>query len=90
MFRTRVSCRGLSRDVGERAPAGILEEFTYRSWHRNVRSEWDGTALWLEAENDYDANGMALLDEFWDAVIACVKVAGTIRLAVEFVLVVAP
>jgi hypothetical protein len=33
---------------------------------------------------------MALLDEFRDAVIACVKVAGTIRLAVEFVLVVAP
>lgn len=85
MFKARVSCRGLSRDEGAPAPEDILEEFVHRPWHKNVRSEWDGVSLWLEAENDYDADGMALLDEFSDAVVACVNAKGTISFAVEYV-----
>jgi hypothetical protein len=34
---------------------------------------WDGSALILQADNDFDSNGLALLDEFSDAVSACVK-----------------
>lgn len=85
MFRVRVICKGLTQDEGASVPADILEEFTHRPWHTNVRSEWDGEVLWLEAENDYDADGMALLDEFSDAVVACVSAKGTISFAVQSV-----
>jgi hypothetical protein len=61
------------------APAGIIEEFGHRRWHQNVTCKWDGRLLRLEAENDYDADGKALLDEFSDAVVACVKATGTTR-----------
>ena len=83
MNKARVSCKGLSHDEGAPAPEDILEEFVHRPWHKNVRCEWDGVSLWLEAENDFDANGMALLDEFSDAVVACINARGTIRFAVE-------
>ena len=85
MFKARVSCRGLSHDEGAGSPAGILEEFAHRPWHANVRCEWDGMSLWLEAENDYDADGTALLDEFSDVVIACVNAKSTISFAVDLV-----
>jgi hypothetical protein len=85
MNKTRVSCIGLSHDEGASAPTDILEEFLHRPWHANVQCEWDGTSLWLEAENDFDAKGLALLDEFSDAVVACVKARGTISFTVDFV-----
>ena len=85
MFKTRVSCKGLSQDEGAPAPADILEEFTHRPRDTNVRSGWDGGLLWLEAQNYYDADGMALLDEFSDAVVACCSINGTISFAVESV-----
>jgi hypothetical protein len=83
MYKARVSCSGLSHGEGAPAPDDILEEFMHRPWHKNVRCEWDGVSLWLEAENDYDANGMALLDEFSDAVMACISARDTLRFAVE-------
>jgi hypothetical protein len=60
----------------------IVEEFTHRPWHENVTCSWDGGTLILQAENDYDEKGLALLDEFSDAIAACIKVpqnTGTIR-----------
>jgi len=33
---------------------------------------WDGHCLRLEAENDYDYKGLALSDEFSDALSGCV------------------
>jgi hypothetical protein len=80
-----VSCEGLTADEGSAAPASILEEFTHRPWHQNVRCEWDGLLLWLAADNDYDDTGLALLDEFSDAVVACIKCAGTISFKVQAV-----
>lgn len=85
MFRIRVTCQGLTHDEGASAPADILEEFTHRHWHTNVQVEWDGKVLWLEADNDYDADGMALLDEFSDAAVACISAKGTISFAVQSV-----
>jgi hypothetical protein len=45
-----------------------------------VASEYDmhvdGRILRLEADNDYDENGLALLHEFSDAIAACIKDAG--------------
>jgi hypothetical protein len=43
-----------------------------RPWHQNVRCEWDGSRLMLQAENDFDSNGLALLDEFSDAISASI------------------
>jgi hypothetical protein len=85
MFRARVSCRGLLHGEAVSAATNVLDEFSHRPWHANVRCEWDGTSLWLEAQNDYDANGAALLDEFSDAVVACIKASGTLSFAVESV-----
>ena len=85
MFRARVSCRGLVHEEGAPAPNDVLEEFSHRPWHANVRCGWDGKALWLEAENDYDPHGLDLLDEFSDAVVACIKARGTISFAVDSV-----
>jgi hypothetical protein len=34
---------------------------------------WDGSQLILQADNDFDSNGLALVDEFSDAISACVK-----------------
>ena len=55
-------------DVGAVAARDIAEEFTHRPWPRNVQCEWDGFRLILRAENDFDSNGLALLDEFSDAI----------------------
>jgi hypothetical protein len=85
MYRVRVVCEGLTPEEGADAPVSILEEFTHRAWHKNVRCEWDGLLLRLEADNDYDARGQALLDEFSDAVVACVACEGTIAFKVEAV-----
>lgn len=59
-------------DVGAVAARDITEEFTHRPWQRNVRCEWDWSRLILQADNDFDSNGLALLDEFSDAISAFV------------------
>jgi hypothetical protein len=51
----------------------ITEEFTHRPWHQNVSCEWDGSQLVLKADNDFDSDGLALLDEFSDAISACIE-----------------
>jgi hypothetical protein len=34
---------------------------------------WDGSRLILQADNDFDSDGRALMDEFSDAISACLK-----------------
>lgn len=79
LYRIAVTCDGLTDAEGTPAPSCILEEFRHRPWHQNVRCNWAGGLLRLEAENDCDAKGQALLDEFWDVVIACIKVSTEIE-----------
>jgi hypothetical protein len=71
MFRIVLTCDGVPKDVGAQAATDITEEFTHRPWHLNAECNWDGERLTLRADNDFDSNGEALLDEFSDAVIAC-------------------
>jgi hypothetical protein len=73
MFRVLPECEGLPEAAGSPAAVDIAEEFIHRPWHHNVRCTWDGKVLRLEAENDYDEKGLALLDEFSDAIAACVE-----------------
>ncbi len=78
-YHITLICSGLTDAEAAGAPAAIEAEFGHRPWHQHVACRWDGRLLWLEAENDYDSTGQALLDEFGDAVIACVNASGTIH-----------
>ena len=72
MFRIVLACDGISATAGPQGAIDIAEEFTHRPWHQNVTCSWDGHSLILKAENDYDEKGLALLDEFSDALSACI------------------
>lgn len=72
MYRITIACRGLCEEDGRDGPAAILEEFKERPWHTDVTCEWSNGVLRMAATNDYDPDGQALLDEYWDAVFGCV------------------
>jgi hypothetical protein len=74
-----VSCAGLSEAEGYAAVTDVAEEFTHRPWQQSVHCEWREGLLRLTATNDFDDDGGALLDEFRDAVMACVNSRNTIR-----------
>jgi hypothetical protein len=72
MFRIVLACNDVPADPGADGAAAITEEFLSRPWHQNVVCSWDGQTLTLQADNDFDEKGLALMDEFSDAVSACV------------------
>lgn len=82
MYRIALTCAGLTDAEGTAAVADILEEFTHRPWHTDLECSWSSGLLSLRASNDYDPEGQALLDEFSDAIHACVNYSGSIRLEV--------
>lgn len=82
MLRIAVQCSGLSEAEGAAAVPGILEEFSHRPWHTDVECSWASGTLTLTASNDFDSNGQALLDEFGDAILACIHCSGPIRVDV--------
>ena len=82
MFHAILTCNGLTSAEAANAPRDIVEEISHRPWHQNVECRSDSRLLRMEADNDYDADGKALLDEFGDAVVACVNVSGIIRFAI--------
>jgi hypothetical protein len=73
MYRIVLACKGVPASAGATGAQDIAEEFTHRPWHQNVSCEWDGSQLVLKADNDFDSDGLALLDEFSDAISACIK-----------------
>jgi hypothetical protein len=73
MYRIILACNGVPAHVGAEAASDITEEFTHRPWHQNVRCEWDGSRLVLQVDNDFDSNGLALRDEFSDAISAMLQ-----------------
>jgi hypothetical protein len=73
MFHVVIECDGLPVNEGPQAALDIAEGFAQRPWHQNVRCAWDGKTLRLEADVDFDANGLALRDEFSDEIVANVK-----------------
>ena len=72
MYRIVLSCDGVPAEAGS-AAADIVEEFTHRPWHKNVACAWEAGRLVLRAENDFDSDGLALTNEFSDAISACIK-----------------
>jgi hypothetical protein len=73
MYRIVLGCDGVPAQIAAASAQAIVEEFVHRPWHRNVRCQWDGVRLILQADNGFDSNGFALRDEFSDAISACVK-----------------
>jgi hypothetical protein len=71
MYKITLACYGVPKAAGPDAATDITKEFAeHRQWHINVSCQWDGERLILEAENDYDSNGLALMDEFSDCISA--------------------
>jgi hypothetical protein len=73
MYRIILVCNRVPKHAGPVAAQDITEEFSHRPWHKDVSCVWDGSALILQADNDFDSSGLALLDEFSDAISACIK-----------------
>jgi hypothetical protein len=73
MYRIVLACNGVPTHVGAEAARDIIEEFTNRSWHQNVSCGWNRFQVVLQADNDFDANGLGLLDEFSDAISAFIE-----------------
>jgi len=76
MYRIVLACSGIPADEGPAGAECIQEAFTRRPWHTNVKCKWTGSQLILQADNDYDSNGLALMDEFSDEISACILDAG--------------
>lgn len=85
MYRVTLACSGLSNAEGSGAVADILEEFTHRQWHTDAACEWKDGILRFSATNDFDKDGSALLDEYSDAIHACINYSGTIHVEIESV-----
>lgn len=85
MFRTTVVCSGLSEDEVSEAVADMLSEFSMRPWQQDVKCEWREGLLRLVAHSDADSTGVALLDEFQDAVVAYISFKGEIHFEIESV-----
>jgi hypothetical protein len=73
MYRIVLGCKGVPANAGAVAARDVSEEFKHRPWHENVTCVWDGSQLILQANNDFDSDGLALVDEFSDAISACIK-----------------
>lgn len=71
MYRVVLECRGIPQDEGGAAALDIAKEFAeHRPYHLKVTCTFlDGT-LTLTAENDFDREGLALMDEFSDCLSA--------------------
>jgi hypothetical protein len=80
-YRVVLACDGVPTHLGPQAAVDITREFTKRPWHDRVICTWNGHGLILQAENDFDPQGTALIDEFSDALAACIPDGfdGTIR-----------
>jgi hypothetical protein len=85
MFRNTVTCKGLAEGEITGAVVDLLSEFAERPWHQSVSCEWQGGVLRLTTQSEGDANGVALLDEFQDAVVAYINFSGTVRFEIEAV-----
>jgi hypothetical protein len=73
MYRIVLACKGVPAHAGVVGARDITEEFAHRPWRQNVTCEWDGSQLILQADDDFDPGGLALLDEFAVAISACIE-----------------
>lgn len=71
MYRITLECEGVLAAAGEEAARDITEEFRLHYPHEhNVVCSFNGNTLKLVGENDYDPEGLNLMDQFSDAISA--------------------
>lgn len=71
MHRVVLECSGVPAAEGDEAARDIEAEFReHRPHHNNVRCTFHDGKLVLQAENDWDPDGLALMDEFSDCISA--------------------
>lgn len=71
MYRVVLECTGVPDAEGIAAAEDIAREFVeHRSHHKNVTCSFSDHKLILVAENDFDPQGLALMDEFSDCLSA--------------------
>ena len=74
MRRVVAECLGVPPAEGDEAAAEIEQEFLeHRPDHRNVSCTFEHGKLILQADNDFDPDGLALGDEFSDCISAYVR-----------------
>ncbi|WP_119391445.1 hypothetical protein [Taklimakanibacter lacteus] len=67
MYRITLECHGVPATAGEEAARDITEEFRlHYPRENNVTCTFEDGKLRLVAENDYDPEGLNLMDEFSD------------------------
>lgn len=73
MYRITLECYGVPAAAGDEAARDIAEAFRLRYPHEhNVICTFVDGKLRLTAENDYDPEGLSLMDEFSDNICAYV------------------
>jgi hypothetical protein len=72
MFEIVVSCSGISEQTARDSLDDLYQELAERPWYGSVTCHWEHDRVDVQARNDHDATGQALLDEFWDVVCACI------------------
>jgi hypothetical protein len=71
MYRVILECLDVPANEGLEDATDIERDFReYRPHHYNVKCTFVGGKLVLQAENDFDPDGLGLMDEFSD-VISC-------------------
>jgi hypothetical protein len=87
MFHITLVCDGLTASAGGEAARDIAQDFAkHRTWHAYVACEWESSRLVLRAENDFDDDGEATLDEFSECITAHVAEPGNFVIAIQSVL----
>jgi hypothetical protein len=64
MYQVTLACKGVPIALGPSGAVDVTEEFSHRSWHQNVRCEWNGEELMLCAQNDWDGDAKALFGRY--------------------------
>ena len=84
-FRVTLACDGIDASVGATAAQDIQAEFReHRRWHRDADCRFENGTLILYVTNDFDRNGLAVLDEFGDCLSAYLQNHGAVAvLSVE-------
>ncbi|MDG4880900.1 hypothetical protein [Mesorhizobium sp. WSM4884] len=81
MFRITIECLDVAPDLGPHAAIDIEQEFrVHRVWHKEPSCTYSDGKLLLVALNDFDVDGGALLDEFWDCLAAYLGEQGETRI----------
>ena len=71
MYRVTIEFSGVPPSAGPALARDITEDFRQHYPHEhNVICAFDGETLTLVAENDYDSDGLNLMDEFSDVITA--------------------